>query len=520
MSMPAADQNSSTRMSGFGSGGAGAGSVPLGILMPTMNDLAEQALRTLDAGRRRVIAHPLPALAVAGFVLSALTVYAGGRIGASAATIPMNSWLGLLPENRPGSDAGLGSLMFGAIAGLLVVWLITLAVLRRRRYRQREAWWLAAAWAAPFAIGPPVLSADIYLYAGRGLLAANSLNPYQVGVRGLGNIRLVNAVDPAWRSAASTSGPLGTFVQHATAYLGGGNPLATVIGLRLIGIGATIGIGLLAADLAGPRRTAALGLTVLNPALLLLVVNGAHLDGLLALLLLGALLASAQRRRVLAVVLVCAAAALKPVALVAVLAVLIAHATGRRDRISWQVAGRDALVAVACLAAFTFLVPDGLGWRRNLATVTREHSPFAPASIVGDIIRPMVPSASFDDLAAGGRVTVVLAAIAIIAWLLATTRHRTLDRTVGYALLTAAILAPVVYPWYLLWGLCCLAPAAVGTRRDWVIALSAVACVLSPSGFTDTTAQRVTLAALIVIALALLPTLLAHSARRGQPHGA
>lgn len=485
-----------------------------------MNDLAEQALRTLDAGRRRVVAHPLPALAAVGFVLSALTVWAGGRIGASAATIPMTSWFGLSPANRPGSDAGLGSLMFGAVIALLLVWIVTLAVLQRRRYPQREAWWLAAVWAAPFAIGPPVLSADIYLDAGRGLLSAGGMNPYQVGVRALGNIPLVNAVDPAWRSAASTSGPLGTLVQHAAASIGGGNALAAVIALRIIGIGAAIGIGLLAADLAGPRRTAALGLTVLNPAVLLLVVNGGHLDGLLAVLLLGALLASAQRRRVLAVVLVAAAAALKPVALIAVVAVLIAHATGRRDRFSWRIAGRDAAIAVGCLAAFSFVVPDGLGWRRNLAAVTREHSPFAPASIVGDIIRPMVPSASFDDLAAGGRVTVVLAAIALIAWLLATTGHRTLDRTVGYALLTAAILAPVVYPWYLLWGLCCLAPAAAGVRRDWVVALSAVACVLAPSGFTSNTAQRVTLAALIVIALALLPTLFAHSARGRQLHGA
>lgn len=507
-------------MSELCSGCVGGGRDPLGILIPTMNDLAEQALRTLDAGRRRVVARPLPALAAAGFALAAVAVYAGGRIGASAATLPMDSWLGLSPANRPGSDAGLGSVMFGAIIGLLVVWLIALAVLQRRHCPQRQVWWLAAAWAAPFALGPPVLSADIYLYAGRGLLATTGMDPYQVGIRALGDIPLVNAVDPAWRSAASTSGPLGTFVQHATAYVGGGNALATVIGLRLIGIGAAIGVGLLAAELAGPRRTVALGLTVLNPALLLLVVNGGHLDGLLAVLLLGALLASAQRRRALAVVLVCAAAALKPVALIAVLAVLIAHATGRRDRFSWRIAGRDGAIAVACLAAFSFVVPDGLGWRRNLATVTREHSPFAPASIVGDIIRPVVPSASFDDLAAGGRVTVVLAAVAIIAWLLATTRHRTLDRTVGYALLTAAILAPVVYPWFLLWGLCCLAPAASGVRRDWVVALSAVACVLTPSGFTQNTAQRVTLAALIVIALALLPTLLAHSTRRRQLRGA
>ncbi|TAM90324.1 MAG: hypothetical protein EPN43_05860 [Jatrophihabitans sp.] len=484
-----------------------------------MNDLAEHALRALDAGRRKLIAHPLPALAGAGFACAALVVVTGGRIGASPSTVPLDGWLGLQPTERPGSTALLGSLMFGGIVALLLLWVVTVLLLHRRTYPPRTPWALAAVWGAPLALGPPVLSPDIYLNAGRGLLAARGFDPYRVGVNALGNIPLLNAVDPAWRSAPSTAGPLGTLLQHAVAFLGGDNAIGTVIGLRLIGVGAVIGIGLLAAELAGPLRSTGLGLTVLNPALLLLVVNGAHLDGVLGVLLLGALLASSQRRRVLAVVLVCAAAALKPVALVAVLAVLIAHATGRRDRVSWQIAARDGALAAVCLVGFTFAVPDGLGWVRNLPTVVREHLPFAPSSVLSEVIGPMVPSASFDDLQAGGRVTVVLAAVVIIAWLLATTRHRTLDRTVGYALLTAAVLAPVVYPWYLLWAVCCLAPAAVGIRRDWVVALSAVACVLTPSGFATATAEHVTLAALLLVGLALLPTLVTHSARRRRVSG-
>ena len=479
-----------------------------------MNDLAEQALRALDRGRRTLVAHPLPAVAVGGFGCAAVTVWAGGRIGAGPATLPLTSWFGLNPINRPGSDARLGSWMFGGIAGLLLAWLLAVTVLQRRDYRRQDVWLLAAAWGAPFALGPPVLTADIYLSAGRGLLARHGLDPYTAGVRALGDVPLVNATDPAWRGAGSTSGPLATLVQHLAASISAGSPTGTVVALRVIGVAAAVGIGLLAAELAGPRRAVALGLTACNPAVLLYVVNGGQFDGLTALLVLGGLVASAQRRRALAVMLVCAAAAVKPVALIAVAAVLIAHATGWRDRVAWRLVARDGAIAIGCLALLAFVVPNGLGWRHTLATITREHSPVAPASLISDLIAPMVPSASFDDLAAGGRVTVVLAAIAVIIWLLATTGRRTLERTVGYALLTAAVLAPVLYPWYLVWGLCALAPAAVGLRRDWVVALSAVACVLAPSGFTTGTAEHVTLAALIVIAVALLAALLAHSPQR------
>ena len=481
-----------------------------------MNDLAELALRGLDQARRRVLRHPVVALGVSGFVVSATIVVAGGRLGASPQTRPLSSWFGLLPDNGGRINTVLGALMLASIAALLGLWLSAITVLRSGRCGESTVWTLAASWAAPFAIGPPILATDVYTYTGQGLLSRAGLDPYATGPASLGTARIVSAIDPTWRSARSTEGPLAVFVQHLAEAITGGHALATVVVLRALGVGCAVAIGILAMEIAGPRRVPALAITVLNPAVLCYVVSSPHFEGPLAVLLLGSLVAAARRRWLLAVVLVCAGAALKPVALVAVPAVLVAHAVGYRSRPAWRIAARDLAVAALTLTALTLLVRDGLGWRHNLDTLTREHTPFAPASILSDAIRPLVPAASFDDVAVGGRITVVLAAIGVVAYLLATMRARPLDRTVGFSLLAVGLLSPVLYPWYLLWGTLCLAPAAVGARRDWVVALSAVACVLMPAGVAVRTAHPLTFAALVVIGSVLAPSLYRHRSRTAR----
>lgn len=480
-----------------------------------MNDLAEQVLRGLDLSRHKIAAHPVASLGTGGFAASAVVVVAGGRVGTSGETTrSLTRWLGLLPDEGIGQNAAAGAIMFGAIIALLALWVVAVAVLRDGRIRERQAWAMLCAWGAPFAVGPPLLSTDVYAYVGRGLLQRAGRDPYVVGPGVLQNHPVIDAIDPTWRSAPSTSGPLGTFVQHLAVAITGAHGLATVLVLRVIAVGCVVGIALLAADLAGPRRAPAIVITALNPAMLLYVVCGAHLDGALALLLLAALVSATGRRWLVAIVLVCAAAALKPVALVVLPALVLTHWSGRRTRPLWQIAARDIAVAAAVLTIFTFLVPDGLGWRRNLATLTREHTPFAPANIVSNIVGPIVPAASFDDRAAGGRIAVVLAAIVVVCYLLATLRRRPLERTFGYALLAAALLGPALYPWYLIWGVTCLAPTATGLRRDWVVALSCAACVLVPAGFDTRTAEALTLVTLVVFGLALLPVLHTHYVQR------
>src|SRR4051812_2868141 len=100
-----------------------------------MNDLAQLALNGADATRRAVAARPVPALSFTGLVLAAVVVVTGGRIGASPSAVPIDRWLGLLPGAEYTVEGiGLASVMFAAVAALIVLWLLTLRVSRLRRF--------------------------------------------------------------------------------------------------------------------------------------------------------------------------------------------------------------------------------------------------------------------------------------------------------------------------------------------------------------------------------------------------
>jgi hypothetical protein len=69
-----------------------------------------------------------------------------------------------------------------------------------------------------------------------------------------------------------------------------------------------------------------------------------------------------------------------------------------------------------------------------------------------------------------------------VAYLTATVRRRPLEATVGLGLIAVAVLSPVIYPWYLLWGALCLAPVAKGRVRDLLVAACASAAILAVPG--------------------------------------
>ncbi|MDT4900145.1 MAG: hypothetical protein QOJ78_1075, partial [Pseudonocardiales bacterium] len=60
-----------------------------------MNDLAEKALRGLDAARKQLRDRPMLCFAVLGFAIASVVVVAGGRVGAARSTRPLTTWLGL-----------------------------------------------------------------------------------------------------------------------------------------------------------------------------------------------------------------------------------------------------------------------------------------------------------------------------------------------------------------------------------------------------------------------------------------
>jgi hypothetical protein len=458
-----------------------------------MEQLTRAAMRVAGSARARVAARPATALAVTGFVAGWLTIIAGGQVGTVKSVIPLTSWLGLMSrDGQRAGDYAPGAIMLAGIVVLSLLWMWTLRLVRTRSMSEAHVWGIGAAWATPFVIGPPLLSNDVWTYAAQGLLARSGLDPYTVGPAALGDGRAVAAVDPTWRNVPSPYGPLATIMQHLAVAISGGNPLGAVVVFRALGLVCLVAIGLLAADLAGPRRTSAVAITVLNPLLLLQVVSAAHLDGVMAALTLGALVAATRRRWIVAIVLAAAAGSVKAPAFLAVLAIIAWHQV---YRLSWRSLARDSVVALVAVVGFSAVTPNGWGWTRALNASSLGHTALAPASLLADIFDPLVPSASFDDLSTAGRITALIAAACIILYLTVTPNVRGLDRTVGYGLLAFGVLSPVVYPWYLLGGIACLMPNAQGTRRDWLILLSVVGCVLSPPGFSTSISTWISIGA-------------------------
>ena len=429
--------------------------------------------------------HPTAAVAVAGFAASALTVIAGGRTGTVPGAVPLTTWFGILSPGgyRPGGSPVPGLLLLAGIFSLVLLWLSLALRSHAATSTEERTWVIAGAWSFPLLVGPPLLSSDVYTYAAQGVLVDRGRDPYSVGPSVLGNVRVVAAVDPAWRSVPSPYGPVAMRFEHLAVVLGGG-PLGAVIVFRLCAAACVVAIGLLAADLAGSHRVRALILTVLNPLVLLQVISATHLEGLVCALLLGALVAVRRGNVVLGIVLACVAGAVKAPAFVAVVVIIAAQRQGQTGRRAWRGGARDVAAALAVCAGLTMLVPHGWGWVNALETPALGYTPGAPASLVGDLFKPIIQPASFDDLAAGGRTVALLAASCIVAYLAVTARRRALEATVGLGLIAVALLSPVIYPWYLLWGALCLAPTARRHDRDLLVLACAIGCVVAVPGLS------------------------------------
>ena len=233
----------------------------------------------------------------------------------------------------------------------------------------------------------------------------------------------------------------------------------------------------------------------------------------MTVLVLAALVAVHQRRWLSAVVLAALAGSVTPQGFVAGAIVIAAHVVnehrrGRRRASVLRVLARDIAATAVTIAVAGLVQPHGFAWVTTVRKQFPQHTPFAVAETVSRILAPIVRGASYDDLAAGGRITAAAAAAFVIGYLIVSARYRSVDLGVGYALLGLALLAPVLNPWYLVWGLMALVPTAQGARRVWIVALSAAACLLTPPGFSERVSDAITGVALVVIAASVAVVLL------------
>jgi len=304
-----------------------------------------------------------------GLLSCAALVLTAGRSARVPGAAPSSSWLGLLgPMRSPMPSATLAGIEIGAVLLLVLAWWWLLRGARRWPVRRLEL--VGLLWAAPLAMGPPLLSLDAYSYLAQGRLAALGIDPYQHAPSTLGPGVWLRGVDPFWRDALSPYGPLAVLLERASTLPG--SPVAALVLLHLLALGALVVLALVVRRLApSAQRGTVLLLVVVNPLVLLQLLGAAHWEALLVALLALALLAWQRDHPAAALALASTAAAVKlPAAFaVGVFLVLQVLAAGRTRRL--QTAATGVAAATAPWLLLSLLVPNALGYAADRPDAVR-----------------------------------------------------------------------------------------------------------------------------------------------------
>lgn len=427
----------------------------------------------------RVHARGGPALA--SVALSVVLTATVALLGPSVAVAPVGD--GPLPLHlgaRPGPWLVTALHAAAVLSGAAGLGLGLLALRRGWRPDARRLLAAGVLAAAVLAVLPAVGSADQLSYAAYGRIAASGGDPYvqsPAAWRG-GADPVTSAVEAPWRDTPSVYGPVATAEQTLASALGGESLGATLVWLSVFNAAAFAGAGavLLSAARRDPvRRARAVLLWGLNPLLLLLVVAGAHLDGLAVALGIGGLVLL-RRSPLLAGLLLGAAAGTKASTVLLGLGAVWALRARPRDVLRLGAGGLAAVIPAYALAG-----PHALD---QLRAASRFVSLATPWHLVVDDLDRLVGSGLSRPLvgiAAAGFTVLVLLALSRLAPL---SRGADPVQSAAWAgtLLAAAWLlcAPYSLPWYdaALWAPLALLPAgfvdAVAVARTASVALAYV----------------------------------------------
>ncbi|MDX6243770.1 MAG: alpha,6-mannosyltransferase, partial [Frankiales bacterium] len=236
--------------------------------------MPDRRLSRLWAGLRR--ARGVTALGVLGSVLLVLTA---GRAAITDQVQPSTTWWGLL--SPASGDVPRGLVPLGEVVGVAVLsaaWAGLLRLVRQGELGVPAVAKIAACWALPFLVGPPLLSLDAYSYLAQGHLQHVGLDPYQVGPQALGTGPFLDAVDPRWRLTPSPYGPVALIAARLCAAVG---PSVGLVALHLLAAAAVAACGVLLAALCAPgRRPFAVAMGVANPLVLLELLGAGHWEAL------------------------------------------------------------------------------------------------------------------------------------------------------------------------------------------------------------------------------------------------
>ena len=345
------------------------------------------------------------------------------------------------------------------------------------------------AWSLPFVVAPPLFSRDVYSYAGLGEMVSRHISPYLFGTGVLGGTPFNLLAGPLWANTPSPYGPTFLGLDGGLTTLGHHDVLADLVLLRLV---AVVGVVLAGAGVASLARSVgrdparAVLLAVGSPLVLTALVGGAHNDALMAGLLVAGLAVARRIGPVPGVVLCALAAGVKAPAL---LGVVFIGWNWPGPGAGWRSRTLHGLLATVTAAATLAIVSSatglGWGWVRTLGAADKVATGVTPVDATAKIVRALGLVAHVQLSFAGTRTVVAGAALVAAAvfacWLLARSPELGTELALGLALLAVALCGPILWAWYLTWGLIVLAPVARGRVRTLAIVVTLVGTAIGPT---------------------------------------
>jgi hypothetical protein len=363
------------------------------------------------------LARPLPAVALTALGLAGVAfngLCATPDPKASSASPPVILPLTSVARNlgAPALPVLLASVTMYASITLCVLGLAMMLWANSRGWSPspRKVFWTAAGAVAVVVNITPVGSGDVASYAAYGRIAALGYSPYTFVPSQLPGPHnpYTMLVSPMWRSTPSGYGPVATWEHLLAASIGGARPWLTIWVLMIMAGVAFLATGyVLLRSAENPVR--AVLLWTANPILILELVMGGHLDGLLSLAAITAIVVSRRCARpqhdLIVGLLVGVAGAIKINAVFVALAIAIPLIHDR----AWARLARTAVVAgVTTFGLYIFsyglgalgdafadskLVISPTIWRLIQVTVQHyygEHAEATVTSVIGFIWWPLM----------------------------------------------------------------------------------------------------------------------------------
>ncbi len=437
---------------------------------------------------------PAPRLGVArtailGLVGSAAIVVGSVLGGQSFETHLAGAWFFGMPGGLFGSYAANSTLppivslalVFGGLILLTRVWLGFLRHLKRNPgFPVKRVVLVVVIWAVPLLLAPPLFSRDVYTYAAQGEMVSHHINPYSYGPNVLGATPFNEMADAVWSGTESPYGSTFLTVDGALDQASGHQILPDLVLLRLLELAGIALVALATPTLArtlkrDPAHAVLIGAG--SPLVLLSLIAGAHNDALMVGLLMAGLAVAKRFGTVPGVILCALAAGVKSPALLGVLFlgwVWAGPAASTRRRIAHTAAA--GLIALATMETLSLVAGTGWGWVRTTTTADASFTGVTPVNVVARAVSIVSHIAQVPISTMTVRpvfsILGLLIAIYVGYRLLMRSPQDGVVRCLGLTLLVLALLGPIVWAWYVTWGVIVLAPAAVGRLRTVLIVIS------------------------------------------------